>query len=102
MIIVSRLNGVRFGINAEHLERVEETPDTVITLLDGRKYIIRESMQEVIDLVVSYRANVLRISYVPADPDRFQEPPLRLVDDDPIEDEPADDGASVGPTSGRH
>lgn len=84
MIIVNRLNGERFGVNAEHIERVEETPDTVLTLVDGRKYLVRESLEEVIDRVVAYRARVLRISYVPAEANidgDGTEPPLRLVDD---------------------
>lgn len=66
MIIVSRLNGERFGVNAEHIERVEETPDTVLTLVEGKKYLIRESLEDVIDKVVAYRARVLRVSYAPA------------------------------------
>ena len=78
MIIVSRLNGERFGVNAEHIERVEETPDTVLTLIEGRKYIVRESLEEVIERVVAYRARVLRISYIPAE---SSDSPLRLVDD---------------------
>ena len=51
VIIVSRLNGDRFGLNAEHIEKVEETPDTVLSMLDGRKYIIRESL----DILVGIR-----------------------------------------------
>ncbi len=84
MIIVSRLNGERFGVNAEHIERVEETPDTVLTLVEGRKYIVRESLEEVIDRVVAYRARVLRISYIPAEANPGGDggdAPLRLVDD---------------------
>lgn len=79
MIIVSRLNGERFGINAEHIERIEETPDTVLTLVEGKKYIVRESLEEVIERVVAYRARVLRVSYVPAKPEDGAETPLRLV-----------------------
>lgn len=67
MIIVSRLNGERFGVNAEHVERVEETPDTVLTLVDGKKYLVRESLEDIIGLIVSYRARILRVSYEPAD-----------------------------------
>lgn len=66
MIIVSRLNGERFGVNAEHIERAEETPDTVLTLVDGKKYLIRESMEDVIEKIVAYRARILRISYGPS------------------------------------
>ncbi len=97
MIIVHRLNGERFGINAEHIERVEETPDTVLTLLDGRKYIVSESLEEVLDLVVGYRSKVLRISYLPAEDPPPSEPPLRLVELDELD--PAD---VDGPTRGRH
>jgi uncharacterized protein YlzI (FlbEa/FlbD family) len=81
MIIVSRLNGERFGVNAEQIERIEETPDTVLTLVEGRKYIVRESLEEVIERVVAYRARVLRVSYIPAEADDGDDPPLRLVQD---------------------
>lgn len=78
MIIVSRLNGERFGINAEQIERVEEMPDTVVTLIEGKKYLIRESLEDVIERVVAYRAKVLRSSY--ASPDQDAEPGLRVVE----------------------
>ena len=81
MIVVSRLNGERFGINAEHIERVEETPDTVLTLLDGKKYIVRESLTEVLDLVVAYRARILHISYAELPPAEADEVGLHLVRD---------------------
>lgn len=79
MIIVRRLNGEQFGLNAEHIERVEETPDTVLTLQDGRKYIVKESLQEVLDRVVEYRARILRVSYATLPPDEEDETPLRLI-----------------------
>ena len=79
MIIVSRLNGERFGVNAEHIERVEETPDTVLTLVDGKKYLIREPLDEIIERVVAYRARVLRVSYAPAEGEGG-EIGLRVVD----------------------
>jgi flagellar protein FlbD len=82
MIIVSRLNGERFGVNAEHVERVEEMPDTVLTLVDGKKYLIRESLEDVIALVVAYRARILRVSYEPAaDGLRVVESRLETSDD---------------------
>lgn len=96
MIIVSRLNGEQFGINAEHIERVEETPDTVLTLQDGRKYIIKESLQEVLDRVVEYRARILRVSYAVLPEDAADEAPLRLISGD--EDKSAE---SAEPDHGR-
>lgn len=81
MIVVSRINGQRFGVNAEHIERIEETPDTVLTLLDGKKYIVRESLSEVLDLVVEYRARILQISYAELPPAAAEDVGLRLVED---------------------
>ena len=55
MIEVTKLNGVKLYINEELIEIVEETPDTVITMTTGRKIIVKESRQEVRNLVKSYR-----------------------------------------------
>lgn len=55
MIEVTKLNGVKIYINEDLIEIVEETPDTVITMTTGRKLIIKESRQEVRNLVKSYR-----------------------------------------------
>jgi len=58
MINVTKLNGLLVTINENFIETVEETPDTVITMSTGRKFIIKESRQEVINLVKSYRKDV--------------------------------------------
>ncbi len=58
MIDLTKLNGSQLTINAELIEVVEETPDTVITLTTGRKIIVKESRQEVKNLVKSYRKDV--------------------------------------------
>ncbi len=59
MIVVTRLNGPRFAVNPDLLQRVESTPDTILTLIDGTKYIVSESLDEVTELVVRYRARVV-------------------------------------------
>lgn len=59
MIVVTRLNGPRFAVNPDLLQRVESTPDTILTLIDGTKYIVAESMEQVTELVVDYRARVV-------------------------------------------
>lgn len=59
MIVVTRLNGAAFGINPDLVERFEETPDTVITLVDGSKFIVQESIDAIINKVVAFRANVV-------------------------------------------
>ena len=55
MIEVTKINGVKILVNPHLFEVVEETPDTVITLTTGRKIIVKESRQEVNNLVKSYR-----------------------------------------------
>ena len=63
MIDVTKMNGGSITVNADLLETVEETPDTIITLTTGKKIIVKESRQEVKNLVKSYRSecNSLRI-----------------------------------------
>ena len=58
MIELTRLNEVKFSINPELIEIVETTPDTVITLTTGRKFIVKESRQEVKNLVLSYKREI--------------------------------------------
>lgn len=59
MIDVTRMNGTKVLINAELIEMVEETPDTVITFTTGRKLIVKESRQELKSLVKSYKRDIL-------------------------------------------
>ena len=48
MIRVTRLNGERFALNPDLIERVEAHPDTVVFLIDGTKYVVRETVDEVL------------------------------------------------------
>ena len=59
MIFLTRLNGPQIALNADFIERAEATPDTLLTLVDGTKYLVAESVQEVIDRVRLFRASVL-------------------------------------------
>ena len=47
-----------FVLNAELIETVEETPDTVITLVNGKKFIVEESMDQIVRLVIRYRQQI--------------------------------------------
>lgn len=58
MIEVTKLNGQKILINPDLLEIVEETPDSVLTLTTGKKIIVKESRQEVKNLVKSYRRDI--------------------------------------------
>jgi flagellar protein FlbD len=60
MIKVTRINGKEFVINAEQIEFAEETPDTVISLISGKKVVVSESIDEIIRRVVEYKSSILR------------------------------------------
>ena len=79
MIMVTRLNGPPFALNPDLIERADATPDTVLTLVDGTKYLIAESVEEVIERVKEYRASIIalaqQIETRPAGADR----PLHVV-----------------------
>ena len=58
MIDVTRMNGTVLTVNTDLIEFVEETPDTVITLTTGRKIIVKESRQEIKNLVKLYKNEI--------------------------------------------
>ena len=58
MIDVTRMNGSLLTVNNYLIEMVEETPDTVITLTTGKKIIVKESRQEVKNLVKLYEKEI--------------------------------------------
>ncbi|ACL40943.1 flagellar FlbD family protein [Pseudarthrobacter enclensis] len=60
MIVVTRLNGTRFAVNPDVIERIHESPDTHLVTLDGATYVVLESLSEVVELIADYRAYVLR------------------------------------------
>ena len=58
MIILTRLGGHQVAVNPDLIERAEPTPDTVLTMFDGHKIVVAESVDEVIAAVRSWRASV--------------------------------------------
>ena len=58
MIELTKLNDIKFSFNPELIEIVETTPDTVITLTTGRKLIVKESRQDIKNLVLSYKRKI--------------------------------------------
>ena len=67
MIQVTRLNGKGFVLNAEWVKFVEATPDTVITLTQDEKVIVREDVAEVVRRVVAYHRETRLISRLPTE-----------------------------------
>ena len=90
VILVTRLNGERFALNPDLIERVEGHPDTVAFLVDGTKYVIKESVDEVLQEIREYRAAILATSY---EMDRGEYAPR--------ETQPAESGSSVVPFPSR-
>ncbi|HCJ58191.1 flagellar FlbD family protein [Lutispora sp.] len=58
MIKVTRLNGKEYYINFDLIETIEETPDTVITLRDGKKYVVLENVEEIIQRIIDFKRKV--------------------------------------------
>lgn len=63
MIVVTRLNNSQFAINPDLIERIHANPDTTLVMVDGAKYIVTESMGEVIDKIAHYRARVIALTH---------------------------------------
>ena len=58
MILLTRLSGRPFTLNADLIERIDSTPDTVITLVDGKKYVVAQTAHEVREAVLAYRSRI--------------------------------------------
>lgn len=58
MIVLHRLNGAEFVINAELIESLDPGPQTTVCLATGNKFVVRESAGEIVEKVVQYRRKV--------------------------------------------
>lgn len=61
MIELTRFGGGRFVLNTDLIEAVEANPDTVITMSNGRRYVVKETPQDIIDKVVEFKRRVLGV-----------------------------------------
>lgn len=59
MIKLTRLNHVPLIVNADLIEHIEVTPDTVVALTTGQKFMVLESAEEVVEKVVQFRKSLL-------------------------------------------
>jgi uncharacterized protein YlzI (FlbEa/FlbD family) len=93
MILITRLNGDEMYLNPDLIERIEATPDTVVSLVDGRKYVAVEPPPELIRRIVAFRASVLVTAETEANASAASRTntygavtaprPLRLLEDTP-------------------
>ncbi|MDY6324309.1 MAG: flagellar FlbD family protein [Catonella sp.] len=58
MIDVTRMNGLPITINADLIESVDEVPDTVIILTTGKRIMVKETREEIKDLVMKYKHSI--------------------------------------------
>jgi flagellar protein FlbD len=75
LILVHRLRGEPLFVNADLIESIEATPDTVLTLVDGRRVFVDDTPQVVVDRIVAFRASLLAA----ADDMRIDRPTLSVV-----------------------
>jgi len=50
-----------FFLNSNLIERVDSTPDTIVTLVDGKKYVVAETLTQVLDAVVAFRGEIVAL-----------------------------------------
>lgn len=58
MIEVTGMNNKEFILNAEHIEKIEQVPETLITLTNGKKYLVLESIDEIKNEVIRYKKRI--------------------------------------------
>ena len=81
MILVTRLNGDQIHVNPDLIERLEATPDTVLTFMDDKKVVVHEDPATVIERIVAFRARIIVVAeaiYRSGEGD-LPAPALRLV-----------------------
>lgn len=55
MIQLTRINGTELLVNEQFIEIAEQTPDTVVTMQNGHRYLVKETIAEIIDKAAAYR-----------------------------------------------
>ncbi len=90
MIMVTRLNGPSFALNCDLIERVEVTPDSVITMTNGTKHVVQEPVGEIVERIRLFRASVIalsnRLDVTGEAAAPGSTPPLRAVPNPAVED----------------
>lgn len=58
MIRLTRLNDLEFVLNNDLIETIEETPDTVVSLSNGKKFVVKESVDEIVERMIQYKRRI--------------------------------------------
>jgi flagellar protein FlbD len=88
MIQLTRLNHVPLIVNADLIEHVEVTPDTVVALTNGQKFMVLETAEEVVEKVIQFRKALISSVHCPL---KIED---RTADDHP--EQPASGAKTVG------
>ncbi len=59
MIKLTKLNMQEFVINSDLIETIEHTPDTVISMTTGNKYVVKEAQEDIISKIIEYKRKIL-------------------------------------------
>ncbi|MCL2204772.1 MAG: flagellar FlbD family protein [Defluviitaleaceae bacterium] len=62
MILVTRINDRDVLVNSDQIELIEEAPDTTITTITGKKVIVRDTVDEILDKVIAYKQRINKVS----------------------------------------
>lgn len=60
MISLTALNNVKFYLNEDNIEKMEAVPQSVITLSNGKKYLVAESNKEIVDKIIKFKSEIFR------------------------------------------
>lgn len=58
MITVCRLDGKEFVLNSDIIESIEATPDTIIALTSGKKFVVKENIDDIVDKIIQYKQKI--------------------------------------------
>ena len=58
MIRLTKLNGVQFILNCELIETIEQTPDTIISTTNGKKFVVTETIEKIVEKVLRYKRKI--------------------------------------------
>jgi len=62
LIKLTRLDKSEIYLNPDLIESIEETPDTVITLINGNHFVVQEKLRTITDRIISFKAKIIRRS----------------------------------------
>lgn len=63
MIKLTGLNHKELALNEGNIEKIEEVPETVITMTNGNKYLVEENIDEVIDKITAYKRKIVNSDF---------------------------------------